>query len=252
MNTLIIEDADRLGLSQLHQRRGRIGRSARRAYAYLTYRTGKVLTEVAAKRLTAIREYVEFGSGFKIAMRDLEIRGAGNVLGKEQHGHITAIGFQLYCRLLDETIRRLKGEKVLEKNPVSLQLGFDLVIPPHYISDPSLRMEAYHKIFNADQPESFQQVTRELIDRFGALPDEAMLLLETAQLKVAARKAGITSIQLYKDRIYFRKGEHIKKIEPAPSGEHPVHLVVRLRNVLKQNMSYDSNLIKVPSKKRSA
>jgi transcription-repair coupling factor (superfamily II helicase) len=247
-NTIIIDHADRFGLADLYQLRGRVGRFKRRAYAYLVYSQDMILNRDARIRLKTIEDFKDLGSGFKVAMRDLEIRGAGNVLGKEQHGHITAIGFGLYCRLLDETIRRLKGQKVQEKYPVSVQLGFDLMIPPSYIGEASLRIEMYHKIFDADSDEDSKRVTQEFIDRFGPLPEEVFLLMEVAQLKVLARYQGLTSIQLHRDRVYFRQGDLIRRVEQIQKITSPKALVIQLRNLLKQETSYD-NLKKIRSAK---
>ena len=177
MNTLIIEDADRLGLSQLHQIRGRTGRSARRAYAYLTYRPGKVLTEVASKRLSAIREYVTFGSGFRIAMRDLEIRGAGNLLGPEQHGHMAAVGYDLYCKIVEGAVKEAKGEK----EPVKIDTVVDIPVPAsistHYIPRESERLSMYKRIALIETRADLYDVQDELIDRYGDLPEDTANLL---------------------------------------------------------------------------
>ena len=184
VNTLIIEDADRLGLSQLHQIRGRIGRSARRAYAYLTYRPGKVLTEVASKRLSAIREYVTFGSGFRIAMRDLEIRGAGNLLGPEQHGHMAAVGYDLYCKIVEGAVKEAKGEK----EPVKIDTVVDIPVPAsistHYIPRESERLSMYKRIALIETRDDLYDVQDELIDRYGDIPED------TANLRYAAEGTG--------------------------------------------------------------
>lgn len=238
-NTIIIDQAERFGLADLYQLRGRVGRFRHRAYAYFLYSKNAMLNSEAKARLKTIQDFTGWGAGFKVALRDLEIRGAGNILGKQQHGHISAIGFTLYCRLLDETIRRLKGEKVVEKNPVSLQLGFEMLIPQSYIREPSLRMQMYHKIFEADTADEIQKVTHELADRFGSLPGEVLLLLEIAQLKGLARQKKITSIQLFKNRIYFRQGETIRFMESI-SVREPVALIRKLKNILKEKMSYDT------------
>ncbi len=237
-NTIIIDHADRFGLADLYQLRGRVGRFRRRAYAYLIYAPDRMLSPEAKMRLKTIEDFTDLGSGFKVAMRDLEIRGAGNILGKEQHGHIIAIGFQLYCRLLDENIRRLSGEKVIEKKPVSLQLGFEWGIPHSYLHDARLRMEVYHKIFQTDAPEDLKKVVDELTDRFGSLPEEMLLLIEIAHLKILARDKKITSIQKHKERIYFRKADFIEHMMECPSDLNPLRLVIRLRNVLKEKSAY--------------
>ena len=166
-NTLIIENADRMGLSQLHQIRGRVGRSSRRAYAYLTFTPNKVLSEISQKRLSAIREFTEFGSGFKIAMRDLEIRGAGNILGGEQHGHMETVGYDMYLRLLSEAISREKGEDVQEYGQECLvDMQIQAHIPDRYIENLSQRLEIYRRIADIRTRDDALDVTDELIDRF--------------------------------------------------------------------------------------
>lgn len=169
-NTLIIENADRFGLSQLHQIRGRVGRSSRRAYAYFTYPKHKVLTEIAAKRLAAIREFTEFGSGFRIALRDLEIRGAGNVLGAEQHGHMDSVGYDLYMKILGEAILEQKGEKVVEALECTVEYNKSAYIPERYIKAANQRISAYRKISDIKNRQDQSDVIDELIDRYGDLP----------------------------------------------------------------------------------
>ncbi|MBR4256858.1 MAG: transcription-repair coupling factor [Clostridia bacterium] len=169
-NTLIIEDADRLGLSQLHQIRGRIGRSNRRSYAYFTYRPYKSLSEIAEKRLSAIREYTEFGSGFKIALRDLEIRGAGDILGAEQHGHIDTVGYDMYIKLLNEAVLEEKGEVVKPVRECTVNLQYSAYIPKNYIKSDNLRIEMYKKISHITSPADLDDVADELLDRFGEFP----------------------------------------------------------------------------------
>ena len=175
-----MEDADRLGLAQLHQIRGRIGRSARRAYAYMTYRQGKVLTEIAAKRLSAIREYAEFGSGFKIAMRDLEIRGAGNLLGPEQSGFLMSVGYDLYLKLLEEAVLEEKGEKPQRLSECTVDLTVSASIPDKYVPDPGQRMDLYRRIARVRAQEDADDITDELIDRFGDPPRQVNNLLAAA------------------------------------------------------------------------
>ena len=193
-NTLIVENADRLGLSQLHQLRGRVGRSSRRAYAYFTYRQGKVLTEIAEKRLRAIREYAQFGAGFKVALRDLEIRGAGNMLGAEQHGHLDAVGYDLYIKLLNEAVLEEKGEKLPEKTECQIDLKINAYIPDRYISSPSMRMEMYKRIALTLSHEDADDIRDELIDRYGEYPTEVENLLKVAELKALCEGAGIEKI----------------------------------------------------------
>ena len=193
VNTLIIEDADKLGLSQLHQIRGRVGRSSRRAYAYLLYRKGKVLTEEAAKRLLAIKEYTEFGSGLKIAMRDLEIRGAGSVLGAQQHGHMEAVGYELYVSLLKEAISIARGEEVEEVSCI-IDINVTAHIPNKYIYSGEERIDLYKKISSITGAEDSEDILDELIDRYGDPPKEVVTLIRIAELKHMAAKLNITEI----------------------------------------------------------
>ncbi len=194
VNTLIIEDADNMGLSQLHQIRGRIGRSARRAYAYLTYRAGKVLTEVAAKRLTAIREYVEFGSGFKIAMRDLEIRGAGNLLGPEQSGYMMSVGYDMYLKLLNDAVLEQQGREVPVRVECSADLTVAAYIPEGYVPAAEQRMDLYRRIAALRTASDRDELTDELLDRYGDVPPPVEALLDVALLRAAAMERGITDI----------------------------------------------------------
>ena len=182
-NTLIIENADRLGLAQLHQIRGRVGRSSRRAYAYFTYPKGVLLSDVAAKRLGAIREYTEFGSGFKVALRDLEIRGAGNLLGSEQHGHMETVGYDMYMKLLNEAILEEKGEAVEKKVECAVEMNVSAYIPDSYIKSPVQRIDAYTKISLIETKEDRMDVVDELLDRYGELPKPVAMLLDVALLR---------------------------------------------------------------------
>ncbi len=193
-NTLIVENSQRLGLSQLHQIRGRVGRSARRAYAYFTYPPDKTVTEVATKRLEAIRDYAEFGAGFKIAIRDLEIRGAGNLLGAEQHGHLDAVGYELYIKLLNEAVLEEKGEKLPERVECTLTLKCDAYIPDRYVSQSSQRMGLYKKIAAIQCEDDSDDVLDEMIDRYGMPPKCVTNLLTVAQLKASAQRCGVTSV----------------------------------------------------------
>ena len=194
VNTLIVEDADHLGLAQLHQIRGRIGRSARRAYAYMTYRRGKVLSETADKRLTAIREYVEFGSGFKIAMRDLEIRGAGNLLGPEQSGFMMSVGYDLYLKLLEEAVLEERGEERKKEPECTADLNISANIPERYVAAPEQRMDLYRRIAAIRTREDADDLTDELLDRYGDLPRSVRALLDVALLRAAAAKLGVSEI----------------------------------------------------------
>ncbi len=207
VNTLIIEDADRLGLSQLHQIRGRVGRSSRRAYAYFTFRRGKVLTEVAEKRLSAIREFAEFNSGFKIAMRDLEIRGAGNLLGAEQSGHIYNVGFDMYLQLLEEAVLEEKGEPPKTRTDCSADLTVAAGIPESYVSSPEQRMDLYRRIARIRTEEDADDMTDELIDRFGDPPKGVNTLIRVAILRGEATDAGITEITQKQGALRFKLAE---------------------------------------------
>ena len=203
VNTLIMEDADRLGLAQLHQIRGRIGRSTRRAYAYLTYRQGKILQETAAKRLAAIREYVEFGSGFKIAMRDLEIRGAGNLLGPEQSGYLMSVGYDLYLKLLEEAVLEERGEEKQVETECAADLTLNANIPERYVASPEQRMDLYRRIAAIRTNDDASDLMDEMIDRYGEPPKSVLALLDVALLRAAAAKAGVSDITQKKDALRF-------------------------------------------------
>lgn len=194
VNTLIIEDADRLGLAQLHQLRGRVGRSSRRASAYLTFRKDKVLTEIADKRLSAIREFAEFNSGFKIAMRDLEIRGAGNLLGAEQSGHLIDVGYDMYLKLLEEAVLEEKGEKPRVHTECSADLAVSANIPDSYVESSEQRMDLYRRIALIRTEEEADDLMDELIDRFGDPPSNVNALISVALLRGEAEEAGISEI----------------------------------------------------------
>ncbi len=195
-NTLIIEDADRLGLAQLHQIRGRVGRTDRRAYAYFTFRKGKSLSGDAYKRLMTIKEFTEFGSGLKIAMRDLEIRGAGDVLGAEQSGHLMTVGFDMYMKLLEEAVKEQRGETVT-KNDCTVEMKIDAYIPDSFIRDPESRIEVYKLISGICSEEDESEVTDELIDRFGEPPRPVQNLLTISKIRYKATALGITKISEY-------------------------------------------------------
>ena len=194
VNTLIIEDADHMGLAQLHQLRGRVGRSTRRAYAYLTYRRGKVLTEVASKRLGAIREFAEFGSGFKIAMRDLEIRGAGNVLGPEQSGFLLSVGYDMYLKLLEEAVLEERGEKPQRPTECAADLTVAASIPDRYVPSPEQRMDLYRRIAAIRSEADADELMDELIDRYGDPPRTVNNLISVALLRADAAANGISQI----------------------------------------------------------
>ena len=228
VNTLIIEDADKMGLAQLHQIRGRIGRSARRAYAYMTYRPGKALSEIATKRLTAIKEYVEFGSGFKIAMRDLEIRGAGNLLGPEQSGYMMSVGYDMYLQLLEDAVLEEKGEK----KPVATECAADLTvsanIPDRYVPSPEQRMDLYRRIAAIRSQEDASDLLDELMDRYGDPPKSVYALLDVALLRAAASRAGISDISQRGDKLKFTiqnfAVEAIAKVCAMPKYRHRLAL----------------------------
>ena len=195
VNTLIIEDADKLGLAQLHQIRGRVGRSSRRAYAYLTYRRGKVLTEVATKRLSAIREFAEFGSGFKIAMRDLEIRGAGNLLGPEQSGFLMSVGYDMYLKLLEEAVLTQQGESPPQRTECAADLTVSANIPDRYVPSSEQRLDLYRRIARIRTEAEADDLVDELIDRYGDPPRPVNNLISVALLRAQAAQCGISDIQ---------------------------------------------------------
>ncbi len=193
-NTIIMENAERYGLSELYQLRGRVGRSNRRAYAYLLVPEGKELSEIARKRLAALKEFSDLGAGFKIAALDLELRGAGNLLGGEQHGQIEAVGYDMYMKMLEETVRELRGEEVPPEVHSSLNLGLDLRIPSEYVSDENQRLRAYKRMADLKDAEGAAKMLEELEDRYGPVPGSVRLLVEFSQLKTLAQNAGIEAI----------------------------------------------------------
>ncbi len=202
-NTMIIHDADNLGLSQLYQLRGRIGRSNRTSYAFLMYRRNTLLREVAEKRLSAIREFSELGSGFKIAMKDLEIRGAGNLLGAKQHGHMEAVGYDLYCKMLNTAVKSLKGEAVEESFDTTLELEVDAYIPSTYIQNESQKLDIYKRIACIESEDERSEILDELIDRFGEPPKSVETLLDVAVLKAHAHNLYLTEISEKGSQIRF-------------------------------------------------
>ena len=206
VNTLLVMDADRFGLSQLYQMRGRVGRSNRMAYAFLFYKKDKQLSEVAEKRLRAIKEFTEFGSGFRVAMRDLELRGAGNILGVEQSGHMLSIGYELYCKLVEEAVEELTG-KAAEDKPLSADTQVDLSVaaylPENYVPDEITRLEMYKKISGIGSEEDREEIVDELLDRFGDIPAVADNLLDIAYLRNLASRCGISRIAKQQDKAVF-------------------------------------------------
>ena len=212
VNTLIMEDADKLGLAQLHQIRGRVGRSNRRAFAYLTYRKGKVLSEVASKRLEAIREFAEFGSGFKIAMRDLEIRGAGNVLGPEQSGFLLSVGYDMYLKLLEEAVLLEQGQPLPTRTECAANLSVSASIPDRYVPSPEQRMDLYRRIAAIRGEEEADELVDELIDRYGEPPRPVNNLISVALLRAAAARCRINDLAQKGDRLIFTLDEF--RLEP--------------------------------------
>lgn len=205
VNTIVVEDADRMGLSQLYQIRGRVGRSNRLAYAYITYRKDKALSEVAEKRLQAIKEFTEFGSGFRIAMRDLEIRGAGNLLGPEQHGHMDTVGYEMYCKLLEEAVQELSGNEIYRDNEeMSIDLNVSAYIDDDYIHSEELKIDMYKKIAAVQDQNDIIDLKDELIDRYGDIPEEVENLMDIAYIKTLARECGYVSISQKDDIIIFQ------------------------------------------------
>lgn len=221
-NTLIVEDADRMGLSQLYQLRGRVGRSHRRAFCYLTYRRGRALSEEAEKRLSAIREFTDFGSGFKIAMRDLEIRGAGNILGAQQHGHLEAVGYDLYVKLLDEAVRLKKNEQSEESIECVFDVPLSAHIPFEYIESQAARIDVYKKIALISNKEDFDDMTDELCDRFGDIPNETLDLCRIALIRNTAARCGIKEIREENGRLIIdASGMDMKALSAAAEGFGP-------------------------------
>lgn len=213
-NTMIIQDADRFGLSQLYQLRGRVGRSNRMAYAFLLYQRDKLLKEVAEKRLSAIREFTDLGSGIKVAMRDLEIRGAGNLLGEAQSGHMEAVGYDLYCKMLNEAVRQLKGGPEAETFTTLIDLNVDAYIPEYYIKNEYQKLDIYKRIAAIESEEELEDMTEELIDRFGDIPKKVQQLLVIASLKSLAHSVYVTAIEQKGEEIRFTMYEKAK-IDPS-------------------------------------
>ena len=207
-NTLIVYDADRFGLSQLYQLRGRVGRSNRQAYAYFTVRPDKMLSETAEQRLSAIREFTEFGAGFRIAMRDLEIRGAGNILGPEQHGHLATVGYDMYCKLIEETLHEVQGtESAAKPLDTRVNLRVDAYLPGDYVKDERQRMEMYKRIAAMQTQADREDIEEELLDRFGEAPPVVDTLLDVAQIRAMANSLGVMTVA-------WRKGEIVMRVDP--------------------------------------
>lgn len=203
-NTMIILNADHFGLSQLYQLRGRVGRSNKIAYAYLMYQKDKVLTEASEKRLKAIKDFTEFGAGFKVAMKDLEIRGAGNLLGSQQSGHIMNIGYELYCKMVDEAVKKLQGEQVSEPSEdITIEFNQSAYIPDWYIDNASLKLQMYKKIANIVSVVDEEEVLDELVDRFGDIPKETFRLIKISRMRKLATKLGVEKISMQEGKIVF-------------------------------------------------
>lgn len=203
VNTMIVLDADHFGLAQLYQLRGRVGRSDRMAYAYLMYKKDKTLTEISEKRLRAIKEFTEFGSGFKIAMRDLEIRGAGNLLGLSQHGHMEAVGYDLYCKMLNEAVQNLKGIHTAVDFATVIDLDVDAYIPAEYIVNETQKLDIYKRIAGIETIKERDDMKDELLDRFGNIPKAVDNLLRIALIRMAAHGLDMTEIKGKNERITF-------------------------------------------------
>ncbi|TFG45616.1 MAG: DEAD/DEAH box helicase, partial [Candidatus Brocadiia bacterium] len=206
-NTIFIDNADRFGLAELHQLRGRVGRYKHRAYAYMLLPGNRSVTPIAAKRLKAIEEYSHLGAGFRIALRDLEIRGAGNILGPEQSGHIQLVGYQMYCELLAEVVRKLKGERTETVTLANIDLGVTTFIPKNYIPSDRQRMEAYRKLATAKTDDDLRQIQGELMDVYGPIPDEVRMILEIGQLRIKAGRRGIKSVVASQQNLIFTFAE---------------------------------------------
>ena len=250
-NTIIVENADRLGLAQLYQIRGRVGRSDKQAYAYIMYKRDKLLTEVADKRLKAIKEFTEFGSGFKIAMRDLEIRGAGSLLGEIQHGHMEQVGYDTYCKLLDEVVKEMQGYEVEEEQDIQIDINISSYIPDSYIDSSSQKIEIYQNIALCRNEENIQNVIDEIIDRYGVMPKELENLIEVARIKELCRVANVIKVaQRMKNIVfYFDKNKYnpeiidklIKKYEfnvKFSSGIEP-YVTLKIDSIADENIIKD-------------
>jgi transcription-repair coupling factor (superfamily II helicase) len=221
-NTLIVDRSDRFGLAQLYQLRGRVGRSNRRAYAYLMIPSQEFLSQDASKRLAAIKEFSELGSGFRVAAMDLEIRGAGNLLGSDQHGHMDVVGFELYTKLLEQTIRELRGEEVREEVQTNIDLRMDIQIPEHYIDDSNLRLWLYKRVSSAPDPSALESLKEEVMDRFGKYPNSVSNLFGYASLRLRTEQLKILSLERKGSRVFLKLRE-----DTPISREHVIDLVSR-------------------------
>ncbi len=195
-NTIVIDQADKLGLAQMYQLRGRVGRSDVQAYAYCLFKPDKALSETAQNRLKAIREFTSLGSGYQIALRDMEIRGVGNILGAEQHGHMVSVGFDLYCKLLEESVAELKGESVMSSDAdTQVDINVTAFIPETYMADSEQRLVEYKRLADVRSPRQLHMLMDEWKDRFGAMPVEADQLVKVVKLRLTASKAGVSAIK---------------------------------------------------------
>jgi transcription-repair coupling factor (superfamily II helicase) len=228
-NTLVVDRADRMGLSQLYQLRGRVGRSAERAFAYLFFPPQAHLSDEAHERLAAISRLTALGSGFQVAMRDLEIRGAGNLLGAEQSGHIAAVGFDTYARLLAESVAELKGEPLPEEKEVRIDLPVRAFLPVDYLGQESLRLELYRRVASAGSDEELDQVRAEAEDRFGPLPAEAVTLVELARLRLECQRLGVEEVGTFRGQVRVRPLDLLAGAAlPEGAAYHPVTRTLNL------------------------
>ena len=246
VNTMIIHDADQMGLSQLYQLRGRVGRSNRTAYAFLMYKRDKMLKEVAEKRLHAIREFTDLGSGFKIAMRDLEIRGAGNLLGAQQHGHMEAVGYDLYCKMLEEAVQEEKGVKRQESFETTIDMSLDAFIPDRYIPNEVQKLDIYKRIAGIESQEEYEDMLEELMDRFGEPMKSVLNLLEIARMKALAHKAYVVEVKQKGDTVRLLMHERAK-LNPAGIPE----ILNRHQGELTFKIETNSYFLYHPAKRKS-
>jgi transcription-repair coupling factor (superfamily II helicase) len=230
-NTIVIDRADCFGLSELYQLRGRVGRSNQRAYAYLLVPTEKSLTSIARQRLAALKEFSDLGAGFRIAALDLELRGAGNLLGREQHGHIEAVGFDMYCQMMERAVAERKGEALAVERRATLNLGQEIRIPPEYIESENLRLRIYKRIASVTSDAECEEVRRELDDRFGPPPASVENLLDYAVLKALAEKLLVASVDHRGDQVA------IKFYEDTPLGPEKLVKLIRKRKGMRLDPS---------------
>ncbi len=251
VNTIIIHDADNMGLSQLYQLRGRVGRSARTSYAFLMYKRDKMLKEVAEKRLAAIKEYTELGSGFKIAMRDLEIRGAGNLLGSEQHGHMDAVGYDLYCKMLNEAVKQAKGIGMAESFETAIDVDVDAYIPPNYIPNEMQKLDVYKRIAGIENAQEKEEMLEELIDRFGDPPKSVENLLMLAAYKAKAHRYYFTEVAQKGDEVKFTLFERAK-VDPSKIPEFVAKYQGKMKFYADKRMPYFIYHLKMNSRQRES